>query len=210
MIRDKVIGSMSSMSASSICRSPGRRVSRNSTFHCARVTPMPTARRSNALRSACAVSPISKGRVSIGNRYSKPAYIKQRLNCCSRSCQRTFSCCRRCGHCYLARQPTGGMPMQFAWIGFLKSGEAIDQGLQQQISGFLATALHPDQLGRRPARTKPATAPATGHFRSRQPRRRRSAGPRRARSATPGSTANITCSNIRTKWAEVSISSSRP
>jgi len=27
--------------------------------------------------------------------------------------------------------------MQFAWIGFLKPGEAIDQGLQQQISGFL-------------------------------------------------------------------------
>ena len=45
------------------------------------VTPSPIARRSNALRSACAVSPISKGNVSIGNGYSKPAYIKQRLNC---------------------------------------------------------------------------------------------------------------------------------
>ena len=27
--------------------------------------------------------------------------------------------------------------MQFAWIGFLKPGETIDQDLQQQISGFL-------------------------------------------------------------------------
>ena len=27
--------------------------------------------------------------------------------------------------------------MQFAWIGFIKPGETIDQGLQQQINGFL-------------------------------------------------------------------------
>ena len=27
--------------------------------------------------------------------------------------------------------------MLFVWMGFLKSGEAIDQPLQQQISGFL-------------------------------------------------------------------------
>jgi len=27
--------------------------------------------------------------------------------------------------------------MQFVWMGFLKSGEAIDQSMQQQISGFL-------------------------------------------------------------------------
>ena len=27
--------------------------------------------------------------------------------------------------------------MQFAWIGFLKAGEPIDQNLQEQINGFL-------------------------------------------------------------------------
>ena len=27
--------------------------------------------------------------------------------------------------------------MQFVWMGFLKAGEAIDQSIQEQISGFL-------------------------------------------------------------------------
>src|SRR5689334_3178506 len=44
---------------------PGVRLSRKSTFHCARVTPSVAARRSKARRSACAVSAISNGRFSI-------------------------------------------------------------------------------------------------------------------------------------------------
>ena len=35
--------------------------------------------------------------------------------------------------------------MLFAWMGFLKSGEAIDQPLQQQISGFLQQPYLPIQ-----------------------------------------------------------------
>ena len=35
--------------------------------------------------------------------------------------------------------------MLFVWMGFLKSGEAIDQALQQQISGFLQQPYTPIQ-----------------------------------------------------------------
>src|SRR4051794_36705830 len=134
MIRDRVIGSISSISASSICLSPGSRVRRNSTFHCARVTPCPHARRSNALRSACAVSAISKGSVSIGYRYSKLAYIKQRL-----SCARVPAHFRCRGRPSADIGPLGGRrsPMQFVWLGFLKSSAPIDPSIQEQINQFL-------------------------------------------------------------------------
>ena len=35
--------------------------------------------------------------------------------------------------------------MLFVWMGFLKSGEAINQALQQQISGFLQQPYTPIQ-----------------------------------------------------------------
>ena len=73
-IRHSVIGSMSSLSASSTCRSPGSRFNRARTRHCARVTPSAAARWSKARRMACAVSLISKSNSSIGRAYNKRAY----------------------------------------------------------------------------------------------------------------------------------------